>query len=100
LIKDSKYYLLSCNNGSRQSFTNNIQVNDFYIVLKLNGINSLDLINNEEFRESIKVYSFDLSQNQNDLQNYLNNLSQFGENLIELNLSYNKISRLFTKQFT
>ncbi len=74
-------------------------MNDLYIVLKLNGVNSLDLMNNEEFRKSIKVYSFDLSQNQNDFQNYLNNLTQFGENLIELNLSYNKISRLFSKQF-
>ncbi len=95
-------YIVECDGDFKKTITYNkinFSITDFNIKVSLKGRNYLDLLNDSEMGKKIKVNSLDLSLNNKNLENYLNNLNKFGADLIQLNLSYNKISRLDSEQF-
>ena len=74
-------------------------IKNYHVSLKLKGRKYMDLLKNSQLSEKIQVNSLDLSFNNENFENYLYDLNRFGANLFQLNISYNKITRLDAEQF-
>jgi len=91
------FYFIKCK-GNQKITLPNETLNGYNIMLKLESISDLDIFIKNSLLDSIKLYSLDISNNQDTFENYFDFINSFVQLKI-LNLSYNKISMIRTRQF-
>jgi len=97
--KDPPSLLINCIDSKDIKLKNfSSIINDFnQLSLRLKGFKGLEAIKNG-LLNGIELYSLDLSENQNNMEQYLYKVNIFSS-IVELNLSHNKISMIKKRIF-
>ena len=97
-INNYEHFSIRCTDSKTIALTN-LTIDDKFILLKLEGTDSLKfIIQNKDTFTKIKLYSLDIMNTQNTLEDFMGDINSFS-NLKELVLSNNKISIIRTRQF-